>query len=281
MASGLRMEKVRSIGHLIGLPGVCVVARGFRARAALRQALRRWPFQPAACGATSSAIMRSLIARGVTIRLGGRTLLDRADLTIDPGRRVGLVGRNGAGKSTLLKPISGELAIDDGDIRLAARARLGQVEQEAPGGRQEPGGHRAGRRPGAPGPAGRDGNRADPNGWREIHERLLTIDADSAPARAATILAGLGFDIAAAGTAGEQLLRRLAHARGAGHRAVLRRPTCCCWTSRPTTSTWKPRCGWRRGWPSSRAALSWSATTAACWTVAWTASPISTAARST
>ena len=46
--------------------------------------------------------MSLLITRGVTIRLGGRTLLDNADLTVDPGRRIGLVGRNGAGKSTLL-----------------------------------------------------------------------------------------------------------------------------------------------------------------------------------
>ena len=53
--------------------------------------------------------MSLLIARNVTIRLGGRTLLDAADLTIDPGRRVGLVGRNGAGKSTLLKAIAGDL----------------------------------------------------------------------------------------------------------------------------------------------------------------------------
>ena len=69
--------------------------------------------------------MSLLIISGVTIRIAGRLLLDEADLTVDPGRRIGLVGRNGAGKSTLLKAISGELAIDGGSIRLAANpARL-------------------------------------------------------------------------------------------------------------------------------------------------------------
>jgi ATP-binding cassette subfamily F protein 3 len=140
--------------------------------------------------------MSLLIARGVTIRLGGRTLLDHADLTIDPGRRVGLVGRNGAGKSTLLKAISGELAIDDGEIRLAARAKLGQVKQETPEGDKslvdivlEGDPERLSLLA--------EIETAAPERLGEIHERLLTIDADSAPARAATILAGLGFDVAA------------------------------------------------------------------------------------
>jgi len=140
--------------------------------------------------------MSLLIARSVTIRLGGRTLLDAADLTVDPGRRIGLVGRNGAGKSTLLKAIAGELAIDDGEIRLAQRARLGQVKQEAPEGEKslidivlEGDQERLSLLA--------EINTAPPERMAEIHERLLTIEADSAPARAATILAGLGFDAAA------------------------------------------------------------------------------------
>ena len=87
--------------------------------------------------------MSLLTLTGITIRLGGRTLLDRADLAVDPGKRIGLVGRNGAGKSTLLKAIAGDLAIDGGEIRLASRARLGQVKQEAPDGDVLPRRHRA------------------------------------------------------------------------------------------------------------------------------------------
>ncbi len=138
--------------------------------------------------------MSLLVIRDITIRIAGRTLLDGASLTVDPGRRIGLVGRNGAGKSTLLRAIAGELAIDGGDIRLASRARMAQVRQEAPSG-----------------PASlletvlegdqerlallREAETAtDAARLAEVHDRLLGIGADAAPARAATILAGLGFD---------------------------------------------------------------------------------------
>jgi ATP-binding cassette subfamily F protein 3 len=40
---------------------------------------------------------------GITVRLGGRTILDRATATLPPYSRVGLIGRNGAGKSTLMR----------------------------------------------------------------------------------------------------------------------------------------------------------------------------------
>ena len=56
--------------------------------------------------------MSLLTCTGVTLRMGGRTLLDGADLAVDPGRRIGLVGRNGAGKSTLLKAIAGDITVD-------------------------------------------------------------------------------------------------------------------------------------------------------------------------
>ena len=137
--------------------------------------------------------MSLLTVSGLTLRMAGRTLLDRADLSVDPGRRIGLVGRNGAGKSTLLRAIAGELAPDGGDIRLSARARLAQVRQTAPSGPQslldtvlE----------GDPERLALLGelDRAEPARLAEIHERLRTIGADAAPARAAAILAGLGFD---------------------------------------------------------------------------------------
>jgi len=132
----------------------------------------------------------------VTLRMAGRVLLDGAELRVDPGRRIGLVGRNGAGKSTLLKAIAGELAVDGGEIRLNSRARMAQVRQEAPSG-------------GASlldTVLAADQERldllaevevAEPLRVAEVHERLRALDADAAPARAATILAGLGFDAAA------------------------------------------------------------------------------------
>jgi len=80
--------------------------------------------------------MSLLVISGLVIRMGGRSLLDGADLTVEPGRRIGLVGRNGAGKSTLLRAIAGEIATDGGDIRLARSARLATVKQEAPAGEE-------------------------------------------------------------------------------------------------------------------------------------------------
>ena len=140
--------------------------------------------------------MSLLVISNLTIRMGGRTLMSGADLTVDPGRRIGLVGRNGAGKSTLLRAIAGEIPLDGGDIRLSSRARMATVRQEAP-----------------EGPASlletvlqgdperlallHEAETADPHRLGEVHERLIAIGADSAPARAATILAGLGFDEAA------------------------------------------------------------------------------------
>jgi ATP-binding cassette, subfamily F, member 3 len=137
--------------------------------------------------------MSLLVISSAVIRMGGRTLLNGADLTIDPGRRIGLVGRNGAGKSTLLRAIAGEITIDGGDIRLSSRARMATVRQEAPEG---PMSLLETVLQGDPERLAllAETETADPHRLAEIHDRLLTIGADSAPARAATILAGLGFD---------------------------------------------------------------------------------------
>jgi ATP-binding cassette subfamily F protein 3 len=140
--------------------------------------------------------MSLLLISAVTIRLGGRTLLDAADLTVDPGRRIGLVGRNGAGKSTLLRAIAGDMPLDGGEIRLAARARLATVAQEAPSG---PAFLLETVLQGDPERLAllHEAEHAEPTRLAEIHERLIAIGAESAPSRAAKILAGLGFDDAA------------------------------------------------------------------------------------
>ncbi len=140
--------------------------------------------------------MTLLAVDTLSFSLAGRALLDHASLAVDPGRKIGLVGRNGAGKSTLLKLIAGELRPDGGTIRLAARARLGRLAQQAPSGTAtaiaivlaadtERGTLLA------------RAETASPEHLGEIHERLAAIGAHDAPARAAAILAGLGFDEAA------------------------------------------------------------------------------------
>ena len=69
--------------------------------------------------------MSLLTVFAVTLRMGGRTLLEGADLTVDPGRRIGLVGRNGAGKSTLLKAIFGLVRVRSGEITVNGESIVG------------------------------------------------------------------------------------------------------------------------------------------------------------
>ena len=87
-----------------------------------------------------------LTIKDITVRLGGRTILERASAAVPPGARVGLIGRNGAGKSTLMKAIIGEIEPDEGEIEMPRRARLGYIAQEAPDGSATPARDRAGRR---------------------------------------------------------------------------------------------------------------------------------------
>ena len=72
----------------------------------------------------------------LTYRLGERMLIDHATVALPTGARVGLVGRNGAGKTTLFRLIANEISPESGSISVPKQARMGRVEQEAPGGAQ-------------------------------------------------------------------------------------------------------------------------------------------------
>lgn len=130
----------------------------------------------------------------ITVRLGGRTILDRATAALPPRSRVGLIGRNGAGKSTLMKVMIGQLDPDEGSCDMPRDTRLGYIAQEAPSGTATP----------FDTVLAADTERAalmtesettqDPDRLGHIYERLTAIDAYTAPARAARILVGLGFD---------------------------------------------------------------------------------------
>jgi ATP-binding cassette subfamily F protein 3 len=132
--------------------------------------------------------------RDLTYRLGERILFDSASAILPARARTGFVGRNGAGKTTLFRLVSGEVAAETGDITLPRQTRMGRVEQEAPGGPQKLSDF----------VLAADTERAtllaeaetasDPHRIAEIQTRLADIGAHSAPARAAEILSGLGFD---------------------------------------------------------------------------------------
>ncbi|MQA65212.1 MAG: ATP-binding cassette domain-containing protein [Alphaproteobacteria bacterium] len=129
----------------------------------------------------------------VTVRIAGRDIIQGATARLPAGRRIGLVGRNGAGKSTLLKVIMGQLATDDGDVSWPRDWKVGAVAQEAPGTAES--------LLDTVLAADQERNRllvaaeteTNPDALGDIYTRLVDIDAYSAPSRAASILAGLGF----------------------------------------------------------------------------------------
>jgi ATP-binding cassette subfamily F protein 3 len=129
----------------------------------------------------------------LTYRIDGKLLLDGASAAIPTGHKVGLVGRNGVGKTTLLRLLLGEIELESGSIRVPRDARIGTVAQEAPSGDQSlvetvltADQERAALLDEAE-------DAADPHRIAEVQTRLADIEAHAAPARAATILAGLGF----------------------------------------------------------------------------------------
>ncbi|PPR17940.1 MAG: putative ABC transporter ATP-binding protein YheS [Proteobacteria bacterium] len=130
---------------------------------------------------------------GLTYRIAGRTILEDASLRLQDNWKIGVVGANGVGKSTLFKLISGELVMDSGEIDLPVNAKFGWVKQDIPSdnttlldvvlsGDEERAKLMV-----------QSETETDPYKLAEVHTRLMDIDAYSAPAKAATILNGLGF----------------------------------------------------------------------------------------
>ncbi|QYJ98232.1 ABC transporter ATP-binding protein [Shewanella alkalitolerans] len=127
---------------------------------------------------------------------GSKTLLDEASLTVYPGHKVGLVGANGTGKSSLLALIMGHLSLDKGEISVPTGWQIATVAQETPalevsaleyvidGDREyrelEEALHKA---------------QLEDNGHQIalLHGKIDAIGGYSIRARAASLLAGLGF----------------------------------------------------------------------------------------
>ncbi len=135
-----------------------------------------------------------LLITDLTYAIAGRTLFNKASLRVSAGQRVGLVGPNGTGKSTLFKLVSGEIIPDSGEISLESKATVGIVRQDLPDDDTKL----------IDIVLAADKERAsllheaetteDPDRIGYIYTRLDEIGAYEAPARAASILAGLGFN---------------------------------------------------------------------------------------
>lgn len=133
---------------------------------------------------------------GVTLQRGTRVLLEGANLTVHAGQKVGVIGPNGCGKSSLFRLLLGDLHADAGDVALPPNWIAAQVEQEVPAldraaidfvidGDSE---LRTIEAQLLEAEAQGDGERLG-----ELHARFGEIGAHAAPARAATLMAGLGF----------------------------------------------------------------------------------------
>ncbi|HGO8347927.1 TPA: ATP-binding cassette domain-containing protein [Neisseria meningitidis] len=70
--------------------------------------------------------------KNLTLQRGLKVLLDKANATVNPGQRVGLIGKNGTGKSSLFALIKGEITQDGGDVSIPKNWRLASVSQETP-----------------------------------------------------------------------------------------------------------------------------------------------------
>ncbi|MDE1151053.1 MAG: ABC-F family ATP-binding cassette domain-containing protein [Micavibrio sp.] len=134
-----------------------------------------------------------LTVTNLTYRIGGRTILDECSVNIMDGWKVGVVGANGAGKSTLFKLISGDLHADGGEIRMSERQRFGMVRQDIPDVDTpiidlvvEADEEVAALMKAVE-------TEEDPNKLGDMYDRLIELDAYSAPSRAAILLTGLGF----------------------------------------------------------------------------------------
>lgn len=134
-------------------------------------------------------------ASGLTVRRGTKVLLEEAEFSINPGERVGVVGKNGAGKSTLFALLQGHLDMDAGTLDMPPGWRIASVKQEITE---------------VDRPAREfviDGDHhlrslqtrrletpdADGQAIAELEAALVEADAWSAPSRAEQLLAGLGF----------------------------------------------------------------------------------------
>lgn len=132
----------------------------------------------------------------LTLKHGTQVLLENSQATINPGQKVGLVGKNGCGKSSLLSLIRGELASEEGDVTFPQHWAIAWVKQETPNVSASALDYVI------------EGDaeymhfmaelamaNEENNGEKiaEIHGHLETIGAWTIQSRAATLLHGLGF----------------------------------------------------------------------------------------
>ncbi len=134
--------------------------------------------------------------RNITLRRGTKVVLQGANVTLQPGEKVGLIGRNGAGKSSLFSMLTHRLQSDAGDVEIPPRWRVGEVAQDMP--ETEDGATEFVLQGDLPLQAAQAELVAaeasgDGNAMAHAHLALDEAGAFDAPARAQALLLGLGF----------------------------------------------------------------------------------------
>jgi ATP-binding cassette, subfamily F, member 3 len=134
--------------------------------------------------------------RNITLRRGTKVVLQNASVTLQPGEKVGLIGRNGAGKSSLFAMLTHRLQNDSGDVEIPPRWRVGEVAQDMPD--TEDGATQfvlQGDLPLQAAQAELAAAEASGDGEAMAHAHMVLdeVGAFDAPARAQALLLGLGF----------------------------------------------------------------------------------------
>ena len=170
-------------------------------------------------------------AEGLSKGYGDRLLIDGLSFQLPPAGIVGVIGGNGAGKTTLLRMITGQEKPDDGTLRVGETVQLAYVDQS------------------------RDALDADKTVWEEISGGADEISVGERKMNSRAYCAAFNFK----GSDQQKKVGKLSGGeRNRVHLAKLLRAggTCCCSTSRPTTSTSTPCARWRRRCWRFRAARS-------------------------
>ncbi|HRK77958.1 MAG TPA: ATP-binding cassette domain-containing protein [Thiobacillus sp.] len=139
-----------------------------------------------------------IILKNLSLRRSAKVLLDNASVSINPGEKVGLVGRNGAGKSSLFALLNGTLHEDRGDFSMPSQWRMAQVAQDMPETAESATGFViAGDTQLAEAQAEVAAAEASDDGERMAHAYMALHDAGAhdAQSRAQALILGLGFQV--------------------------------------------------------------------------------------
>ena len=208
-----------------------------------------------------------------------KKILDGITFQVDTGERVGLLGKNGAGKTTLFRLLTGELEPDSGQIVIATGRRVGLISQIPV--------YPAGYTVEDVLDSAFERMQALKAEMDELTDRMAKGESDNAMLRrydhlTASFEALGGYDTATAKnkvanglSIGADMRQKLFDQLSGGEKTRVN--LACCWTSRQTIWTYRPRNGWRsisanftaRWWSSAMTGTSWTAPCPAssrCWT---------------